>query len=1624
MSIKIRSNDNGSCIVFEGTTQPAYWYSCLLAEVDSEDSSRINVINQIRSEGSDTTEYEFYKIRFDLFVDEEGTPFSNAPEAVSYINQRVNPSVTTGGTTFNQTEHMDFERDATNTSVMFGNGDTHGVNSIVAVDAGDGTINIQTTKANVVLYQGFNHENLTIAGASSGATISTVINALNAYFTVSPVSEGGDAVLSFDVDGGQFVSGTSQEGNVPTTGTPTHILTTGNDTTSGHGARFFSNETIDQSGEFFTVKITGQGRFTLGLVDQADTTKVSELSNDEGDAHSGLSWGNTFYDFGDYTAPDSIVGSGGLSYGPGWSPEDTSLNMRYNTTVQDAFDNFDEVLFKVGIDEQGYMSVWYWDDGRSNDWIKTSRRGQTTPAGNYSLVVKLSDQSATLCELPKVFHLPVDDTPTSIGDENITIFGNVSGSLAGGIVVTDAADDNDGFITDQVISQPGEYFETTWSVGIGAFGLFSENDHDAQDAVDDRDPWGNNQYIFYGSSLGNDGSLGGVRKDSNWSDTTTLGSSFTGSYYARVGFDLSGRATVWQSADGSNWDVRHRSNASAPSGDYKFIWVAQDDSANLDSLSQGQLEASLQLTYYFIESPDGSYHWPLFDAEEEAQQYDIAQGGLGNANEYTYIDDPTSGRIWYGPSTGYSLEVSEAPVDTSEITYNRIITESDQNYAPPELSRLDITVNELSAVNVQVTPQDVTWQTSVSFSPSTPGLSLVGTNIEGTAPQVAGNNVDNPSDTITATISRTNNYGTTTGSFDIIVTNLTAPATAVTGFSHIAGTVPLVDSDTLNSGSAVTIDETIHSVRRFIVEKTWVESNVLPFVTTAATGTNLNPGTGPRVYFGAAASGADLTDGFTDSDFDGFISWEYQTANGHNSRISNGTSVSNTGVGSTTNALYDYAIEVDDTDVHFIACNANNIFNQPSVNNGGVFARVKTISSYSGTLPLEVTIAAEGTTCDINTSGIAEVEVPLPDTWIQVGAAAHVLSFDGSGTMPTLQAGYTYRFLMGDKEYKDGTTATGLHSDDDIRFTDDGGTTEYTTGITRVGNPGDAGAYIEFVVPSDVPPLQWYTDHDASLNGTSISGSTYSVPITGVTQEGPAGNQTGTFIFDATKHGWLSVDEPLAAGERFVLDGTALYDLISHMPDATSMYFGLKDTGWTDAYNVSGFEGGTYIYIEKYFSMIANLTLYSNGSSTSTESTTQWSSPGMNDFGIFIELTSDGNNIRVGYTRSSDGSSDDEISTAYVDWGSSRKLQTGNQGYGLTSVDVMVLAGAPAAQINVSGMNAANVTWTNFTEVNIPTPATTNTTSWTKALDFSGGSEHAKQVSSSVSYTPISMGGGANQVANNTTANYTASSSSARPWACACVFKIDGHSSNQHIWNSGEGAGSADDNIFLRIDSSRRLYFGWGRTGATNELYITTLSTSPWHAVYVGFTGGRLSGANATSSNLADCFDIRIMSSSDSFGSLSADQSTATKWADSLSSTGARMDRSVMGDMTIGGRGGNRNFHGKVGSLIITTLNRNVAMPTDSEITLMLRDPSKWLTDYKVGNSYRNPSSTSVGTFAINDTGSSRACQVWLMGDGTSDSYSNGMRNQIKSADQNETKLQLNSMVSNDIQNVTITGLS
>ena len=362
-----------------------------------------------------------------------------------------------------------------------------------------------------------------------------------------------------------------------------------------------------------------------------------------------------------------------------------------------------------------------------------------------------------------------------------------------------------------------------------------------------------------------------------------------------------------------------------------------------------------------------------------------------------------------------------------------------------------------------------------------------------------------------------------------------------------------------------------------------------------------------------------------------------------------------------------------------------------------------------------------------------------------------------------------------------------------------------------------------------------------------------------------------------------------------------------------------------------------------------------------------------------------------------------------------------------------------------------------------------NLTTWNKALSFSG-SQYAQQKDLTATLSqnairgwheenfPLSMAELAITVPGHSTdstktSNYSTVewdgqqyvSEFAAPWATSIMFRADLNNSDQIIWNHGEGNNTGDDNIFLHLSASGELTFNWGREGSGyNKCVINSnlASSANWYGVYIAHTGERLSSADATATNLAGCFDIRIMSSADNFASVGNNLSTSSNWT----STGVQMDRAVLGEFTIAGRGTTGSFYGEVAGAVATTLNINTDMPSDTEISRIITDPVKWMNNHKRDTRTRYPYGT--GTTLLQSRGfqSAQRHQIWLMGDlgvhdgGSqlliSDNYPQTDNDMITDGVQNKmgqngsggtdgaSNLELNNMTVNDIVSVNIPGLS
>lgn len=542
---------------------------------------------------------------------------------------------------------------------------------------------------------------------------------------------------------------------------------------------------------------------------------------------------------------------------------------------------------------------------------------------------------------------------------------------------------------------------------------------------------------------------------------------------------------------------------------------------------------------------------------------------------------------------------------------------------------------------------------------------------------------------------------------------------------------------------------------------------------------------------------------------------------------------------------------------------------------------------------------------------------------------------------------------------------------------------DYSITVTRTNNYGSSTGTLTLTVTNLTAPVV--------------------VPITGFTHEA-----TSTALVDADTMdagSVVSIDETVNTDKRFIIPKTWVesYVLPALQGAGDHVILGIAtgSPNWADGADSTDYN----LAIKWEYASASSHTVSLIGTSTTTYTVASLTS---SIFDYAIEVDTSNNLWAIGCNVNSINNE-----PAVADGGSFTYTQAGTSG----TAPYTLHLGVVDSQMDLSA--------TELTEIDVPVTNTMLTT-WSKALDFSGSSERAQQANSSSLYTPLKMGGTNNQVAVPTAGQTV---SNGHPWATAVMFQHDGHASNQHIWNLGEGAGSTDDNIYLRVQSNQQIYFGWGRDGDLNECQIGFLSSGTWAGIYVASNGARF-GSGCTAAQLATAFDIRLMVKKPAGWELvtptgfstSNIASEPTRWT----TTGGRMNREYQGDMTIGGRGANRSFHGKIASFVSTTLRVAQAMPSDAEIEEMITDPVGWVEDYKVGNPYRLPSNSSADTnnFTRNTYNSGNATQVWLMGDGTADSYANMIRSYIYPVEQNRYKLNMISMVSNDIQNVTIDGLS
>jgi hypothetical protein len=486
----------------------------------------------------------------------------------------------------------------------------------------------------------------------------------------------------------------------------------------------------------------------------------------------------------------------------------------------------------------------------------------------------------------------------------------------------------------------------------------------------------------------------------------------------RMGLDSDRRLYIsFYDAVAEEWQVAVRS--AFPTGDetYGVVFFLKEEGAEFkwNGLAAEEIDpASFNVQYRYIESPDGEFYYPLFATADEANWVDQLDGGSGASHSHMFADEVPSQNQWFMPETGGTHAGTSAPANTDTVTYTEILTGADAGYTPTAYTDQTLTVDEGDTVNLAIDPAGANWTTTISGQPA--GFTLSNGNLVGTAPEVSGIIADNASDEYVITVTRSNVFGTSTGTLTLTVNNLTQTVTAISGFTHVPETIAMVDSDTLEAGSVVTIDNSLEQGKRMVFSAAFIRG-LFDDIS--------NSGSGHSVLIGVLKTGLYGSQWTNHSSQNIQMGWRLHKESGNKylSVIYNGDGISSTnfGVPSFTRDLvmfHDTASNKLHMTHHGVTGGTGETMDTPTV--------ISNLHMTPGSSDVDITIGlsiGSSTDVDITTTGITEVDNP------SLGATAWTKAVDFSGSSEVMEVGGSEAYSSPLKMYQsDGVVAPNANA--------------------------------------------------------------------------------------------------------------------------------------------------------------------------------------------------------------------------------------------------------------------------------------------------------------------------------------------------------------------------------------------------------------------------------------------------------------------------------------------------------------------------------------------------------------------------------------------------------------------
>ena len=266
--------------------------------------------------------------------------------------------------------------------------------------------------------------------------------------------------------------------------------------------------------------------------------------------------------------------------------------------------------------------------------------------------------------------------------------------------------------------------------------------------------------------------------------------------------------------------------------------------------------------------------------------------------------------------------------------------------------------------------------------------------------------------------------------------------------------------------------------------------------------------------------------------------------------------------------------------------------------------------------------------------------------------------------------------------------------------------------------------------------------------------------------------------------------------------------------------------------------------------------------------------------------------------------------------------------------------------------------------------------------------------------TPLGMGSAADTHVSN--------DGNAQPYSQTIIFRNAGINTDKDSVLVGISDGDEAEILapgvishYIGISSTKKLVHHWGEphnlgigTTQANRAELMDVKDDTFYGIFFDHDGQRF-GTGVSTSQLNSQFRYKLVDLS-----TGAVTNLTPNWTHYGKSQDGNLDSRVYSKIMYGAVAGSDTtsesyiklrFEGEIAQASSITYQQGAVLLDDTQVSLMVRDPVKYLRDYKVGTSSRRPYFDTTQTFAINMLNYHfQAAQVWLMGDGTYDGILGG----------------------------------